>query len=43
MMDEKIKFRKRNREIEIESDHCITKDCVLKKPPLLGQLEEELE
>lgn len=43
MMDEKKKFRKRNREIEIESDHCITKDYVLKEPPLLGQLEEELE
>ena len=37
------KFRKRNREIEIESDHCITKDYVLKEPPLLDQLEEELE
>ena len=43
MMDEKKKFRKRNREIEIESDHCIIKDYVLKEPPLLGQLEEELE
>lgn len=43
MMDEEKKFRKRNREIEIENDHCITEDYVLKEPSLLGQPEEELE